>query len=119
MQGIGLPKLREMYSDLTLNSPAGAQLRNAKKRGNEKEGSDFLEMTSAHLVHKTLFLSPGFIITPSIKSYKTISINHSLWSSTGLCTSGKSIQERQVQPKQVYSHSRDLGQVQQELLYSH
>ena len=114
-----MPRPKEKYNDLTLNTPAGAQLRHAQKRGNEKEGSDFLEMTSARLVHKTLFLSPGFTITPSIKSYKTISINHSLWSSTGLCTSGKSIQERQVQPEQVYSHSRDLSQVQQEQLYSH
>ena len=41
---------REKYNDLTLNTPAGAQLRNAQRRGIEKEGSDFLEMSRTFIL---------------------------------------------------------------------
>ena len=63
-----MPGPREKYNDLTLNTPAGAQLRNAQRRGIEKEGSDFWKcqelLFSLSRVHHT-FGTQGFNIQVS------------------------------------------------------
>ena len=73
-----MPGPREKYNDLTLNTPAGAQLRNAQRRGIEKEGSDFLEMSRTFILfiqgspfHK-IFGTQGFNIQVSRQSHRIV-----------------------------------------------